>query len=40
VLGGLAATAPYGYAGECWIERRRVVDRHGRYYIRRVRVCD
>lgn len=41
LLGGLAATAPaYGYARECWLERRRFVDEYGRHFVRRVRVCN
>ena len=29
-----------GYAGECYLARRRAVDEDGNVYIRRVRVCE
>ena len=42
-LGALAASAaarPTYVYGECWTERRRVVNAWGDVYVRRVRVCN
>ncbi|WP_020179011.1 hypothetical protein [Methylopila sp. M107] len=42
LLGAIIASnnRGYGYARDCWVERRRGYDAYGYPVVRRIRVCD